>query len=364
MEDLFGSIYKNKKVLVTGNTGFKGSWLAFWLIKLGANVKGISLEPNTNPNHFNLLNLPIETNIIDIRDYEKLKTCIASINPDIIFHLAAQPLVRCSYKETLKTFNTNVIGTANIFEIARQHTENLKAIINITTDKCYENKETNRAYLETDHLGGYDPYSASKACSEIITSSYRNSFFNKNDYNKTHSILLASARAGNVIGGGDWSKDRLIPDLVKATKKGNHTIIRSPDAIRPWQHVLEPLTGYLLLGQELLQGKKQFADAWNFGPKENEFLSVQDILILSQKHWNEIKIEVNNNTHLHEAKILKLNSEKANLVLKWNSIWSINEAIEKTISWYKEYYISNIISSDTQLYEYVGKAKSLKYSWT
>jgi len=364
MEGLFGSIYKNKKVLITGNTGFKGSWLALWLLKLGANVKGISLKPNTNPNHHTLLNLPIETDIIDIRHYEELKTSIISYNPDIIFHLAAQPLIRYSYKETLETFNTNIIGSANIFEIAKHLNNSLKAIINVTTDKCYENREQNKGYIETDHLGGYDPYSASKACSEIITSSYRNSFFNTNDYNKTHSTLIASARAGNVIGGGDWSEDRLIPDLVKAATRGESTIIRSPEAIRPWQHVLEPLTGYLLLGQKLLQGEKEFADAWNLGPKEDEFSSVIDVVSIAQKNWNDIRIEIENTNHFHEAKLLKLNSQKANSKLEWKSIWTLNESIRNTIYWYQNYYNSKTISSEDQLNEYINTAKTNKTCWT
>ena len=287
MDNLFDSIYKNKRVLITGNTGFKGTWLTYWLLKMGAIVKGLSLEPNTKPNHFSLLNLDIETDFININNYSNLKKSINNFKPEIIFHLAAQPIVRYSYNHPIETFNTNIIGTANIFEVSK-NLKTLRAIVNITTDKCYENKEINYGYKETDPLGGFDPYSASKACSEIVTSSYRNSYFNISEYNKKHTVLIASARAGNVIGGGDWSEDRLIPDIIKAAHNNSKSIVRSPNSVRPWQHVLEPLTGYLLLGQKLLQGEKKFADAWNFGPSENEFCSVEEVLNIANKYWRKI----------------------------------------------------------------------------
>ena len=363
MDNLFDSIYKNKRVLVTGNTGFKGTWLTYWLLKMGAIVKGLSLEPNTKPNHFSLLNLDIETDFISINNFSKLKKSINNFKPEIIFHLAAQPLVRYSYNHPIETLNTNIIGTANIFEVSK-NLKPLRAIVNITTDKCYENKEINYGYKETDPLGGFDPYSASKACSEIVTSSYRNSYFNISEYNKKHTVLIASARAGNVIGGGDWSEDRLIPDIIKAAHNNSKSIIRSPNSVRPWQHVLEPLTGYLLLGQKLLQGEKKFADAWNFGPSENEFCSVEEVLKIANKYWRKIKYEIQTNSALHEAKLLKLDSSKANKSLKWKSTWKIEEAIEKTIIWYRNLDEDNVVLTKNQINEYVSQAKKENYSWT
>lgn len=363
MDNLFDSIYKNKRVLITGNTGFKGTWLTYWLLKMGAVIKGVSLEPNTKPNHFSLLNLDIETDFVNITDYDSLKKSITKFEPEIIFHLAAQPLVRYSYNHPIETLNTNIIGTANIFEVSR-NLKNLRAIVNITTDKCYENKESNYGYKEIDPLGGYDPYSASKACSEIITSSYRNSYFNTLDYNKKHTVLIASARAGNVIGGGDWSDDRLIPDIVKAANNNSKSIIRSPNSVRPWQHVLEPLTGYLLLGQKLLQNKTEFADAWNFGPSENEFCSVEEVISIAQKHWKKIKYEVQDTSELHEAKLLKLDSSKANEFLNWKSIWKLDEAVEKTIIWYRDFNEGNIVLTKTQINDYITQAKKENHSWT
>jgi len=362
MQNLFGGIYKNKRILVTGNTGFKGSWLCFWLKEMGAIVHGLSLSPNTNPNHFSLLNNDIDTDIIDIINFDDVKKSIDSFCPEIIFHLAAQPLVRYSYKHTLETFNTNVIGTANILE-ASKTCKSIKAIVNVTTDKCYENREWIWSYREFDALGGYDPYSASKACSEIITSSYRNSFFNLDQYQKTHHVLIASARAGNVIGGGDWSEDRLIPDIIKAAINNNNVIIRSPNSIRPWQHVLEPLSGYLLIGQKLLEEKKDYAEAWNLGPESNANLSVNDILIKAQKYWNKIKFNIEEDTQIHEANLLRLDSIKANTKLGWRNIWNNEETIEKTINWYQKYYEKGLVLSKDNLIEYVKKAQTLNEVW-
>jgi CDP-glucose 4,6-dehydratase len=274
---MFENSYQNKKVLVTGHTGFKGSWLIKWLEMLGAEVQGISLEPNTEPNHFTLIHSDIKSHILDIRDAEKLSKTIRSINPDIVFHLAAQPLVRESYEYPLETLQTNVMGTANVLNACRG-LDNLKAILVVTTDKCYENKEWIWGYRESDPMGGYDPYSMSKGCAELVVSSFRRSYFNLDDYSKKHSTLLATARGGNVIGGGDWSKDRLIPDIIKSVVKQQSVMIRSPHSTRPWQHVLECLSGYLMLGQKLLQGEKAFAEAWNFGPPGDAEASVLDVL--------------------------------------------------------------------------------------
>ena len=274
---LFNGIYNNKTVLVTGHTGFKGSWLCFWLIQMGAKVIGYSLEPPTSPNHFELLNLDMVSVIGDIRDSNRLNAVFAQYQPEIVFHLAAQPLVRLSYKEPVETFETNVIGTLKVFEACR-NTKSVRAIVNITSDKCYENKEWVWGYRENDPMGGYDPYSASKGCAELVTSSYRNSFFNVNEYGKSHNVLLASCRAGNVIGGGDWAKDRLMTDIMVAVSEGKKVVIRNPRATMPWQHVLEPLSGYLMLGQKLLEGKKEFAQAWNFGPGEQGAITVKEVV--------------------------------------------------------------------------------------
>ena len=274
---LFNGIYNNKTVLVTGHTGFKGSWLCFWLIQMGAKVIGYSLEPPTSPNHFELLNLDMVSVIGDIRDSDKLNAVFAQYQPEIVFHLAAQPLVRLSYKEPVETFETNVIGTLKVFEACRS-TKSVRAIVNITSDKCYQNKEWVWGYRENDPMGGYDPYSASKGCAELVTSSYRNSFFNVNEYGKSHNVLLASCRAGNVIGGGDWAKDRLMTDIMVAVSEGKKVVIRNPRATMPWQHVLEPLSGYLMLGQKLFEGKKEFAQAWNFGPGEQGAITVKEVV--------------------------------------------------------------------------------------
>ena len=277
MENLFGGIYKGKKVLLTGHTGFKGSWLALWLHKMGADVVGIALPAPTSPNHLELLNLNITSEMIDIRDAKAINKAFQKHQPEIVFHLAAQPLVRYSYENPHETFETNVMGTINIYEAVR-NCSSVEVIVNITSDKCYDNKEWIWGYRENDAMGGYDPYSASKGCAELVTASYRNSFFNLDSYGKSHNVLLASCRAGNVIGGGDWADDRLIPDIMRAVDKNETVTIRSPHATRPWQHVLEPLSGYLLVGQKLLEGKKEFADGWNFGPSDEGSISVKEVV--------------------------------------------------------------------------------------
>ena len=362
MISLFNKIYKNTTVLVTGHTGFKGSWLVYWLYKMGANVVGYSLKFPTKPNHLELLkDIEIISIIGDIRDLKKLDNVIAKYNPDIVFHLAAQPLVRYSYQDPILTYETNVIGTLKVFEACKKN--NVKAIINITSDKCYENKEWIWGYKETDRLGGYDPYSSSKACSEILTSSYRNSYFNIKDYKKTHITLLASCRAGNVIGGGDWAEDRLIPDIIKATYNNKKIYIRSPKSIRPWQHVLEPLSGYLLLGQKLLEEKKEFAYAWNFAPEKNEIFNVEEIVKKTTKYWDKIDYKIDNKKDLHEANLLNLDCSKANFYLKWNAAWGIEKTIQKTICWYKDFYINNKVNTYKDLQEYINDANSKGISW-
>jgi CDP-glucose 4,6-dehydratase len=363
LNSLFGGIYKDKRVLVTGHTGFKGSWLAKWLQLMGAEVFGYSLKPPTIPNHISLLNLNIKSVEADIRDLKKLSNYITEIRPDIVFHLAAQALVRVSYANPFETYTTNVIGTLNLFEACR-NAGSVKAIINVTSDKCYENREWIWGYRENDPMGGFDPYSSSKGCSELLTSSYRNSYFNLSGFGTQHHLLLASARAGNVIGGGDWAKDRLIPDLIKAAS-GNMTVtIRNPGATRPWQHVLDPLSGYLILGWKLLERKKEFAEAWNFGPENENNLSVEEVVDLSKKYWDKLEAKYSKgNSEHHEAGLLMLDCSKANKLLKWRYVWGIEESVQKTISWYKKYYENNKVMTNKDIREYADDAVKQNLIW-
>lgn len=348
MENLV-DFYKGKKVFVTGHTGFKGSWLTYWLKILGAEVVGYALSPHTKPSHFELLKLDIESHLENICDFDTLQKTLKRSEPDIIFHLAAQPLVRYSYQNPVETFQTNVMGTVNLLEAAR-NCPSLKAIVVVTTDKCYENLEQEIGYIETDRMGGYDPYSNSKGCAELVVSSYRNSFFNLNEFQKKHSVLLSTARAGNVIGGGDWSEDRLLPDIIKGAVEGRKTLIRYPKSTRPWQHVLEPLSGYLMLGVRLLNGEKEFAEAWNFGPEENNSLSVENVLEIANSIWDKISFEIDtNNNHYHEAGLLSLNIDKAKNKLGWKPKWSNLTSITNTIEWYKEFYSNQSIITNHQI---------------
>ena len=361
---MFKSIYKNRKVLVTGHTGFKGSWLVYWLNKLGAEVCGCALKAPTTPNHFDLLQLAVRSEIVDIRDKYKLFKVFTSFKPEIVFHLAAQPLVRLSYEIPLETLETNIIGTANVFEACR-HTSSVRAIVNITSDKCYENREWIWGYRENDPMGGYDPYSASKGCAELITSSYRNSFFNIKDYGRKHNILLASCRAGNVIGGGDWAGDRLMPDIMKAAAAGKTVGIRNPYAIRPWQHVLEPLCGYLLIGRKLFEGDVGFSEGWNFGHGYSNDITVKQVVKDIVKYWSKIKFNIDQDIERHhEAGLLKLDSSKALSRLKWCNVWDIEETLEKTISWYRDYYEYGKIKTKQDLNSYIEVAKEKKLEWS
>lgn len=352
-------IYKDKKVFLTGHTGFKGSWLNLWLKGLGAEVYGYSLAPNTNPNHFDLLGGEKEFQGVfaDIRDKQTLQKSLNDFKPDIIFHLAAQPLVRQSYKEPIDTFESNAIGTLNLLDCARK-LENLKAIVVITTDKVYDNKEWLWGYRENDALGGYDPYSASKACAEIITNSMRLSFFNPDDYAKKHNVLITTARAGNVIGGGDFSEDRLIPDLIKAIALKQKAKIRNPNSTRPWQHVLEPLRGYLMLGERLLRGEKEFATAFNFGPNLQDNLRVEEILKIAKKLWDQVDYVFERDLNdPHEAGLLMLDVSKAQKLLNWKPAMNSLESIKYTISWYREFYENGQIASQEQLKNYIKEIK-------
>lgn len=360
---MFNNIYSKKKVFITGHTGFKGSWLAMWLLKLGAEVTGYSLEPPTQPNHFDLIKMEMRSVIGDVRDIGNVKKIFKELRPDIVFHLAAQPIVRISYKKPVETFSTNIMGTINLLEAARE-VDTVRAFINVTSDKCYENKELERGYNETDPLGGYDPYSASKGCSEIITSCWRNSFFNIEDYGNGHNVLLASARAGNVIGGGDWAVDRLVPDIMRAAKTNEKVKIRNPHAVRAWQHVLEPLSGYLLLGQKLLEDKKEFADAWNFGPSEDGNRTVGEIVDLIQKEWQRVICEIDVNADQpHEANILKLDCSKAYWKLHWFPAWNWIETVKRTTQWYRSFYESGELKSNEDLADYIAEAKYKDIQW-
>jgi len=361
--NLFSNIYKGKKVLLTGHSGFKGSWLALWLNSLGADVLGFSLDFPSNPNHFQLLQPNISSVVGDIRDKELLKKTFSDFKPEIVFHLAAQSLVRHSYSYPLETFEINIIGTANVFEAAR-NCASVKAIVNVTSDKCYENKEDDIACKEDDRMGGYDPYSASKGCAELIVNSYRSSFFKNKQTGKSWP-LLASVRAGNVIGGGDWADDRLIPDVVKAVVSGNKALIRNPHSTRPWQHVLEPLSGYLCLGKLLLEGNEIAADGWNFGPMNNETLKVSEVLNKIKQVWPSIDYIVEENkTAPHEASLLRLDCAKASTHLKWLPVWSMDKAIEKTAGWYKAFYNSGELLTMRDLESYVADAKIKELQWT
>ncbi len=360
---MFSNIYKKRKVLVTGHTGFKGSWLAFWLTEMGADVLGFALEPATEPNHFSMRHLAIESVIGDIRKKEHLSEVFNRFRPDMVFHLAAQPLVRLSYQEPIETFQTNVMGTVNVFEVCRQ-TPSVRAIVNITSDKCYENKEWAWGYRENDPMGGYDPYSASKGCAELVTAAYRSSFFNPDAYGEKHQVLLASARAGNVIGGGDWAKDRIITDMVCAASMGKTLLIRNPQAVRPWQHVLEPLSGYLLLGQKLLEGRKEYAEAWNFGPGDDGALTVIQVVQEMKKIWSRIEYEVKQDEKdFHEAGLLKLDCSKARMRLKWESVWDIRTAFIKTAQWYQDFYEKGQVNTGRQLKDYINDADKAGLTW-
>lgn len=328
------NIYKNKKVFVTGHTGFKGSWLVLWLNSIGAEVLGYSLEPNTQPSMYRALNLDTKCKSVigNILDREKLEKTMKDFNPDVVFHLAAQPLVRLSYSEPVLTYETNVIGSLNVLEAARK-CSNVKAFVNITTDKCYENKEVARGYKEDEPMGGHDMYSSSKGCVEIMSSSFRRSFLQGGK-----PYAMATARAGNVIGGGDWALDRLIPDCVRFINSNKPIEIRNPIAVRPWQLVLEPLSGYLLLGQKLLEKGEKYAHGFNFGPNEDSVLTVADVAQRVVKYYGRGDVVIGEKSPLHEANLLMLNIEKAKAVLGWEPTYNADEAIKETVDWYRRFY--------------------------
>lgn len=357
MNNLFKNVFKGKKVLITGHTGFKGSWLSIWLTKLGAEVVGYALEPYTNKDNFELSNL--KNKIIDIRgdirDFESLKKVFDEYKPEFVFHLAAQSLVRLSYENPKDTYDINIGGTVNVLECIK-NTESIRVGIMVTTDKCYDNKEWVWGYRENDELGGYDPYSSSKGAAEIVIAGYRNSFFNTKNY-KEHKKAISSVRAGNIIGGGDWSKDRIVPDCIRALENKADIEIRNPTATRPWQHVLEPIYGYLLLASKMYNNGEDFSSAWNFGPDSESIVQVKEVSSMIIEYWGEGKWkDASNSESVHEAKLLSLDCNKAKKYLGWKPRLDIKKALKLTVQWYKNYGKADVYNMCIeQIKEYLGE---------
>lgn len=332
------SFWQGKKVFLTGHTGFKGSWLSLWLHQLGAELTGYALQPPTTPSLFEVADVAqgMKSIIGDIRDGAALTKAMREAAPDIVIHMAAQPLVRRSYVDPVETYSTNVMGTVHVLEAVRQ-TQSVRAVVNVTSDKCYDNREWVWGYRENEPMGGYDPYSNSKGCAELVTAAYRSSFFNPEKYNE-HRVALATGRAGNVIGGGDWAEDRLIPDILSAIGEGRRVVIRNPDAVRPWQHVLEPLSGYLLLAQKLYQEGAAYAEGWNFGPADEDAKPVQWIVDSLTKSWGDgASWLLDQGDHPHEAHYLKLDCSKAKARLDWRPRWRLEHALAAIVDWHRAY---------------------------
>jgi CDP-glucose 4,6-dehydratase len=333
------AFWKSKRVFLTGHTGFKGSWLSLWLLSMGAEVSGYSLAPSTNPNLYTAIALDkdMASTIADVRDAEALERAMRSFRPEIVIHMAAQPLVRYSYEVPIETYATNVMGTVHLLNAVR-HTPEVRVVVNVTSDKCYENREWVWPYREDEAMGGHDPYSSSKGCAELVTSAFRRSYFHPDKYSE-HRVAITSGRAGNVIGGGDWALDRIVPDMARSFSAGKPVIIRNPRAVRPWQHVLEPLSGYLTLTE------RSFADAsitgaWNFGPSESDSQPVRYLADSIVRLWgNGAKWESGESGQaVHEAHLLNLDSSKARTLLGWRPRWRLDEALANTVGWYREYY--------------------------
>ena len=362
---LFGGIYTGRRVFITGHTGFKGSWLTYWLLALGAEVTGYALEPDTTPSLFTELKLDarMDHHIGDVRDLAHLRSVMTASSPEIVLHLAAQPLVRLSYDEPVATFETNVMGSVNVLEAARD-CPTVRAIVNVTSDKCYENREWEFAYRENDAMGGYDPYSASKGAAEIVTAAYRQSFFGSEA-----AAAVASGRAGNVIGGGDWALDRIVPDCVRALSAGEPIVVRNPDAVRPWQHVLEPVGAYLWLASRLFTQGHAFEGAWNFGPAASGNLTVGEVVEAVLAEWGEGSwTGPAAGTHNpHEARFLKLDCSKAADLLDWRPVWDAPRALQMTTQWYRDFYrevgLAEGLTSRC-LAEYVADAADAGAAWT
>jgi CDP-glucose 4,6-dehydratase len=357
LNELFGSAYAGRRVLVTGHTGFKGSWLCLWLTAMGAEVTGLALAPDTEPSHWQLLGLDdVQDLRVDLRNAAAVQQALKTAAPEIVFHLAAQPLVRRSYREPVPTFDTNVLGLVHLLEAVRV-TPSVRALVNATTDKVYLEQTTANGYREDHSLGGHDPYSTSKACAELVTECYRKSFFTDG------GPRVATARAGNVIGGGDWAQDRLVPDVVRAASTGSILQIRNPEAIRPWQHVLEPLSGYLRLGEGLLAGDP-VEGPWNFGPSDDANLPVQALVSRMQLHWPQLRAQQQPGPHPHEAATLQLDVSKAAQQLGWHPVWDAETTLHSTIQWYREYYEHGQLRSRMDLQTYVDAARAAGMKWT
>lgn len=362
MEDVvnetgFGGAYRGRRVLVTGHTGFKGSWLSLWLRRLGADVSGLALAPDTTPSHWNLLGLADVTHHeADLRDAAAVAAVLADVRPEIVFHLAAQPLVRRGYREPAETVATNVGGLVNLFEAVRR-TGSVRVLVNVTTDKVYRTTAMpEHGFREGDALGGHDPYSASKACAEILSESWRRSFF------AATATRLATARAGNVIGGGDWADDRLVPDIVRAATAGHALVLRNPHAIRPWQHVLEPLAGYLQLGSRLLVDDSA-CGSWNFGPDLEAMMPVAALVERVRRRWPGIDIAFDTSAQPHETEVLKLDSRHAAEALDWRPVWSADEAIARTVDWYRGWHGHGELRSETDLQAFLAAARRKEQPW-
>lgn len=352
----FGGVYEGRRILVTGHRGFKGSWLALWLESLGAEVLGYSLGSPSQPSHWELLAPDTEERIGDLRDRTLLETTCQTFRPELIFHLAARAIVRDAYEDPVECFSSNVMGTVTLLDVAR-HLGDLRACVVVTSDKCYENAEGPWPYRESDPMGGRDPYSASKGCAELVTASYRRSFFEKG------TCLLATARSGNVVGGGDWGRARLLPDLVRATTEGETLAIRHPEGVRPWLHVLDGLAAYLRLGQRLLEGEVEAARAWNFGPSGDP-LSVAELLEEARRHWPALRYEFRPETATFaEAGLLQLDSTLARTRLGWRPLWEGREGVRRAIEWYRRHAEARVLSSREQLEAYVSEAGTKGLPW-
>lgn len=370
MSGIFNRIYEGKKILITGHTGFKGSWLSIWLESLGAEVIGYALPAATQPSMFAAAGIAAHITSIegDVRDVEHLEQVMEKYKPDMVFHLAAQPLVRLSYEFPRLTYETNIMGTVNLLEAVRK-SDSVRVCTVITSDKCYENKEWLYAYRENDALGGYDPYSSSKAGTELVVGAYQQSYFNPNDYER-HKVALASVRAGNVIGGGDWAADRIVPDAVRALADNQPISVRNPGAVRPWQHVLEPLSGYLWLAALMWEQGARYSSAWNFGPNNIDNLTVGQLIDNIIKYWGSGEWQDasgNNGRQLHEANVLRLDCTKAQSLLGWSPVYGVDEAIQATVEWYKDYYSQPKSGSYDftldQIQAYVDRAQDNELSW-
>ena len=357
LSGLFGGAYAGRRVLVTGHTGFKGSWLAYWLREMGAQVSGLALDPGSDPSHWQLLALDeVADHRVDLRDAAAVQEVFDRIRPELVFHLAAQALVRRSYRDPVGTFAANVTGLVNLLESVRA-CDSVRVVVNATTDKVYEEHASVAGYSEADPLGGHDPYSTSKACAELVSACYRKSWFGGES-----PVRLATARAGNVIGGGDWAEDRLVPDLVRAATSDHPLKIRNPDATRPWQHVLDPLSGYLRLGQVLLEGGAA-AEAWNLGPDGEGEVTVRELASRLHAHWPRVQVELDGEGHPHEAAILRLDCAKAKQRLAWRPVWNLETSVDRTASWYRAFHEHGRVQTAGDLRDYVGEARRGGLAW-